>query len=277
MDPTLDLHREHRDQFLSELTSSLSKDERFVAGWLTGSLSRNEADSVSDIDLSLVVSESYTSNLCTRLDQVSAQTSPERYSFFSEFGIPALIHENNNNAPEGGTFTFVLYSESAINVDWVLIPHSKANRPYRSKLLFDKVDIPVLPSPKPDDLEQSRRSVTEKWAFFWMMMAVTIKYTIREDGVFVTQWLENLHKLKHDIERLLNNESWKYHRGSISYFQPTREKQIESIRELCSHMLELKTKVSEFIGSEPLTPIVEIETLLSLQSNRQSSIKNRKS
>jgi predicted nucleotidyltransferase len=260
----LESYREHRDTLLTDISEMLSRDERFVAGWLTGSFSRDDADSVSDIDLSLVIADAYTTNLCTRLDQVNAQTSPERYLLFSQFGSPALIHENNNNAPEGATFTFVLYSESALMVDWILIPHSKATRPHKSKLLFDKVGIPVSPPLKPEDLEQSRKSVTEAWAFLWMMTAITIKYLIRDDSVFVTQWIENLHKLIQETERRINNEPWKYTRGSLSQLQTTREKQIELIRKLCERMQELEPKASAFINSQLTTPILEIETLLSL-------------
>src|SRR5215216_2365724 len=165
MKPHLESYRDRREQFLLSIMDSISRDERFVAAWLTGSFSRNEADFLSDIDLSLVVSDAYSPGLCMRIDQVSAQTSPERYALFSQFGTPALIHENNNNAPEGGTFTFVLYAESAAMVDWILIPLRKAKRIHPSRLLFDKVDIPVS-FPEPEEVEQSRKYVAEQWAFF---------------------------------------------------------------------------------------------------------------
>jgi hypothetical protein len=270
-------YREHRDSLLIKIIETLSKDGRFIAGWLTGSYSKNEADSLSDIDLSLVVSDKYSASLCTRLEQVSARTSPERYALFSQFGKPALLHENNNNAPEGGTFTFVLYSESAVMVDWILTPQSKAIRPYQSRLLFEKIVIPVSDPPKPDDPEQSRQSVAENWAFFWMMMAITIKYLIRNDGVFVTQWIENLHALVHEIERKMNREPWKYHRGSRSQLRSTSAKQIESLQQLCQRMQNLQPKVAEFINSEAPMPLTEIETLLSFVINTQSKIANQKS
>ncbi len=264
MNPTLETYREHRNQLLAEITSSLTKDERFLAGWLTGSFGRNDEDSVSDIDLSLVIADQYSELLCMKLVQVSARTSPERYAFFSQFGIPALIHENNNNAPKGGTFTFVLYSESAAMVDWILMPQSKAIRPYQSHLLFDKASIPVSPSPKPEDMEENRKSVAENWAFFWMMTAIAIKYIIRGDGVFVAQWIENLHSLIREIERKINGEPWSYTRGSLSQLQTTRQKQIESLKQLCRKMQELRPKVAQFTGSEPLIPRAEIEILFSL-------------
>lgn len=256
-------HHEKRNTLLSEINMSLSKDERFAAGWLTGSLARNDADFLSDIDISLVVLKEHSETLCKRLEQASGNTAPERFLLFSQFGKPALIHENNNNAPEGGTFTFTLYSTSALAVDWVLIPQEKAVRPFQSRLLFDKVEIPILPPPEPENVEQSKKAVAEMWAFFWMMTTVTIKYIHRGDGVFANQWIENLHGIIHDIERRMDGKSWSYIRGSFSKLQPTRENQIESIIELTNRMLELKIKVSNFIESEPATPKSEIDYLLS--------------
>ncbi len=253
-----------RESFLAKIAESLSSDQRFVAAWLTGSFGRNEADSVSDIDLSLVVSEEHSSSFCMKLESVSDQTSPERFSLISQFGVPALIHENNNNAPDGGTFTFVLYANSAVMVDWVLIPQSKAKRPAQSKPLFDKIGFPISSPSRPEDLEQRKKSVAEKWAFFWMMTAVTIKYVIRDDGVFATHWIESLHSLAGDIERQINGEPWIYTRGSLSRPQRSRENQIESLKTLCKRMQELKPKVAEFMESKPLLPSAEIEKLFSL-------------
>ena len=257
-------YRQSRDVLLTKIVTELSSDERFPATWLRGSYARNEADEVSDLDLTVVVAEPYSRSLCTREEQVSHRTTGERYALFSKFGTPALIHENNNNAPEGGTFTFVLYAGSAVMIDWILIPLSRAKRMHPSRLLFDRVSIPVSP-PEPEDKEQSRKFVAKQWAFFWMMTAITIKYIIRRDLVFVQNWLEQLHALIREIERRIEGVSWEdaYTRGSISQFQPTREKQIESMRQLCNKMQALTPQVTQFIGSPPASPRAEIETLLS--------------
>lgn len=262
--PDLESYREQRDTLLIKISETLSKDNRFVAAWITGSIARNESDSLSDIDITLVVSDAYSASLCHRPEQVSAQTPPERYALFSQFGTPTLIHENNNNAPAGGTFTFVLYASSALMVDWTLTPQNQALRPIQSRLLFEKISIPLAPLPEPEDLERSKKSVNEQWAFFWMMSAITIKYILRDDAVFVTQWLENLHRIKQDVERRLNREPWIYKRGSSSTLQGSREQQIQAVRELCDQMLKLKPQVTEFVGSEPATPLAELEQLLSL-------------
>ena len=265
MKASLEVYRQNREALLAKIVTELSNDKRFVAAWLAGSYGRNDADEVSDLDLRLVVAEPYNEVLCRRHEQVSHRTTRERFELFSRFGNPALIHENNNNGPEGGTFTFVLYAGSAVMIDWILLPLSRAKRMHPSRLLFDKVSIPVSP-PEPEDKEQSRKFVAEQWAFFWMMTAITIKYIFRRDLVFVQNWLEQLHVLIREIERRIEGVSWEdaYTRGSISQFQPTREKQIESLRQLINRMQDLKPKITEFIESETDTPLVEVETLFAL-------------
>ena len=266
MDAKRAAYEQSRDSLLAQITEQLSEDERFVAAWLTGSYARNEADEVSDIDIHVIVGAPYSEILCARKAQVSPVTTQERLELFRKFGEPALIHENNNNAPEGGTFTFVLYSGSALMIDWVLRPQMNVERPSQSVLLFDQGNIPVSAPPAPEDLEESKKAVAEAWAFFWMMTAVTIKYIVRKDLAFVQEWLEHLHGMVQDIERRIERVSWQdaYRRGSFSSLQPTREKQIESLRALCRRMQELKPKVAEFTESQPLMPLAEIETLFSL-------------
>ncbi|HJR80673.1 MAG TPA: nucleotidyltransferase domain-containing protein [Anaerolineales bacterium] len=264
MKPSLEAYRQSREVLLTSIITELSADERCIAAWLTGSYARNEADEVSDLDIRVIIAEPYSETLCARQEQVSHKTTPERLALFSKFGKPSLIHENNNNAPEGGTFTFVLYSDSALMVDWTLLPQKNAERPFQSLLLFDKANIPVSPPLKPEELEQSRKYVAQQWAFFWMMTAVTIKYIIRGDYVFVTTWLEELHHIMYELERRIQRLPFQYKRGSFSQFQPTREEQIESLRQLIAGMKALKPGIMEFAETELVVPLAEIEFLLAL-------------
>ena len=266
MKTSLEVYRQSREVLLTNMVTELSNDERFVAAWLTGSYSRNNEDEVSDLDITVVVAESQSEVLCARQEQVSHKTTPERLALFSKFGKPSLIHENNHNAPEHGTFTFVLYAGSALTIDWVLIPQTSAKRPSGSLLLFDKGNTPVASASDPEDAEQNKRAAAQMYAFFWMMTAVTIKYIIRGDLVFVQNWLEELHKMIREIERRMEGISWlqAYVRGSLSQFQPTREKQIASLRELVLKMQKLHPAIQEFTGSELAAPVAEIEFLFSL-------------
>jgi hypothetical protein len=157
-----------------------------------------------------------------------------------------------------------MYAESKVTVDWVLVPLRKAQRPYSSRLLFEKANISVSPPLEPEPLEQSKKYIVEQWAFFWMMTAITIKYILRGDSVFVTTWLEELHHIIYELERRVQRLPFQYKRGSFSQFQPTREKQIESLRQLIARMQELKPKITEFTKTDLIAPLAEIEFLFSL-------------
>ena len=272
MKSKLEAYGQSREVLLTSIITELSADDRCVAAWLTGSYGRKNADQVSDVDITVAIAEPYRDVLCTRREQVSHQTTPERLALFSKFGEPVLIHENNNNAPEHGTFTFVLYGGSALMIDWILIPQSHAERISQSLLLFDKANIPVAAATS-EDIEKNKRAVAEIYAFFWMMTAVTIKYIIRGDLVFVQNWLEELHKLTREIERRLKGIPWleAHVRGSVSQFQPTREQQIEALRELILKMQKLHPTLQKFTGSELSAPVAEIKFLLSLIDESDAS------
>jgi predicted nucleotidyltransferase len=265
---SLQAYRESREALLAKIVQTLSSDDRFLAAWLTGSYARNEADAVSDIDLSVVVSKDHSQILCARHEQTSAQTSQERLELFSRFGQPAAIHENNNNAPEGGTFTFVLYHPSALVVDWTLIPYKQARRPFQSYILFDKVDLPVSPPLQPEDLDLRIKLASERIAFFWMMAAVTAKYIFRQDDVFVNYWLEELHKIVREVERLVGGQAKHHRRVSINSFIPTWEGQVQALYRHCDRMLNLMPKVADLGGYVPANPMPTIEILLNLRNFR---------
>ena len=264
MNSHLNDYRKERDRLLSAIVESFSKDERFVAAWLTGSFSQNNEDAVSDLDLSLVVSDTYSEGLCRKVEQVSSQTTNERFNLFSQFGTPAIIHENNNNAPEGGTFTFTLYEKSYLMVDWVLIPQSKALRPSQASLLFEKSSIPLAPSPQPESYEQRVKQASERVAFFWMMMAISAKYLIRKDKVFVTQWFEELSRMVQEVERLISGKAWEYMRGSRSTLEPTILGQKQAIIKLGEKMEDLLPELVNMGGQVLSSPMNEIKALLSL-------------
>ncbi len=208
-----------------------------MAAWLAGSFGRNDRDGVSDLDLNIVVSDLHSEYLCKRDQQISQQTTKEQLDLFSQFGTPAIIHKNNYNAPEGGTFTF--YAKSQLMVDWVIIPQSKAYRPSQTYLLFEKSIIPIAPSAESEILEQRIKRASERVAFFWMMMAVTAKYLIRRDGAFVTQWLKILSEMLQEIERLIAGKTWEYKRGSHSVLEPTNKGQKQAILKLGERMEDI--------------------------------------
>jgi hypothetical protein len=98
------------------------------------------------------------------------------------------------------------------------------------------------------------------------MTAITIKYAIRGDPVFLQEWLEHLHSLAREIDRHMERKPWQetYVRGCVSEFQDTRQKQLEYTPKLAAQLVQRKARVAEFIDADPVAPISEIETLFAL-------------
>ena len=253
-----------REKLLAEILTYLTNDGRFVAAWLTGSFGRGEEDAVSDLDLNVVVADSHAEKLCARPWQVGAGTTEERLALVSRFGRPAIIHENHHNAPEGGSFTFVLYAETALMVDWIMVPQAQVKRPQESLLLFDKVGIAKQLPAAPESLEQRIERASEQVAFFWMMAAVTVKYLIRQDYVSFHKSLDWLHGLVDSVKRLTAGEAPRYRGGSLVGMATTLEEQVEAVRQVCERMLELMPEVKGLGGRVPASPMSAIEILLRL-------------
>lgn len=241
-----------REKLLAQILTVLTADGHFVAAWLTGSFGRNEADAVSDLDLTVVVADSHAETLCAYSRQVGAGTTEERMSLISQFGRPAVIHENHHNAPEGGSFTVVIYAETALEVDWVLVPQAKAKRPHQSHLLFDKAGIPTQSPVALETQDQRMERASEQVAFFWMMAAVTVKYLIRQDYVCFHNLLDWLHGILAEVKRLVAGKVSRYQRGSLVGAMTTREEQVAAVRRVCEQMLALMPEVEKLGGCVPI-------------------------
>jgi hypothetical protein len=139
-----------RTHLLEQMTSTLQKDERFVAAWLAGSFSRGEQTWLSDLDIHVVIADTYSESLCATPWPSGVKTTPERLVLFQQFGTPGIIFEDHRHNQLGGTFTHVVYRESAHNVDWMLIPQANAYQESPCLLLFDKVGLPEPPLQEPE-------------------------------------------------------------------------------------------------------------------------------
>lgn len=143
-----------REVLLTYITETLKRDERFVAAWLAGSFCRGEQKWSSDLDLHVVVANEHSELLCAQPWSGGAKTTLERLALFKQFGEPAIVFDAHANNTIGGTFTYDLCRELAINVDWMLIPQSLAHFEYPSLMLFDHVNLPEPPSEEPLSHEQ---------------------------------------------------------------------------------------------------------------------------
>jgi hypothetical protein len=238
-----------REKLLHHITEYLSGDDRFVAAWLTGSLSRGDTDDISDIDLTIVVAQASSAVLCARPKMKAPCATEQRLELFSQFGEVGFAYENHNNAPPGGTATNVLYLPHGLRVDWVLVPEEAAQRPIKSKIVFQRHEIPLVPEAKVADQAKRAEEAAEMVAFFWLMVTVICKYIVRNDSVFVNFWLEQLSILVLGIERRIVGEPDTYHRGSLTKLSSTGEKQLAVLRSLCTKVESLSDIVVSMGGA----------------------------
>ncbi|HLX39916.1 MAG TPA: hypothetical protein VKR42_05260 [Ktedonobacteraceae bacterium] len=254
-----------RTELLAHITTTLQNDGRFVAEWLTGSFGRGEQDDLSDLDIRVIVADEYSETLCSQPWPHGAHTTDERLALFSLFGNPSVVYDAHGNAPEGGTFTYVLY-ENGQNVDWILVPQSKAQRATDTVLLFDTVGIPLEPAPESESLEQRITIASDMTGFFWMIAASSLRYLYpsRYDAVNFHMLLDWLHNALHDVQRAVDGTPWKYHSGAYAKLAPTRRELLVAYRDLCNRMLALMPEVERMGGSIPTSPMLPIEFRLNM-------------
>ncbi|MFZ0546196.1 MAG: nucleotidyltransferase domain-containing protein [Candidatus Promineifilaceae bacterium] len=253
-----------RTHLLGEIVTNNEADNRIIAVWLTGSLGRGKGDAISDLDLTVILNDESAEKLCKRPFQKGGQTTPERLALFSRFGHPAIIHENHNNAPPGGTFTCVIYDETALIVDWILVPQSLAVRPRESRLLFDKVGIPLQSSVEPLETAERATIAAEKTAFFWMMAFIIVKYIVREDTLLFNSWLDDLHWLVNDIEGLLSGKEIVFDPKKRPSLALTAEEQKEALCDVCQRMEAMGSTIVEMGGYLPNETMSAVEKRLAL-------------
>lgn len=264
MENQLESRESARKLLLEKITNALQADDRFVAAWLTGSLGRHGGDALSDIDLTVVVDSQHVASLCQHTWMVAGRTTEQRLAVFQLFGEPVIIHENHHNTPENGTFTCVIYGEDALTVDWTLIPQANAALPAFHLILFKRIDIPHRKLDSAQSREERAQAASEKVAFFWMMMTVTIKYMLRRDIVYFHMLLDNLHRVLTDVTRMLEGRSYEHHSSSMATLAVNFPEQVAAIRGIAEKMLALMPTIVERGGYVPDDPIHVVEQLLAL-------------
>ncbi len=270
VDPAVVAARERaRRRFIDALVDVLTADGRYVAAWLGGSIARGDDDALSDVDLCIVVSDEAAATLCARPRQLAGYTTAERAALFDRFGRPALIHENQHNAPEGDSFTCVVYA-SLLTVDWVFVPRALAVRPSDAHLLFDKEGIPVRPpSPLPSRAQRAERA-SERVAFFWLMISIVVKRLLRGDAVGVNHMLAGLEPLVREVWTLATGLPVPYTTKSSFPIAATIEQQVAAVRQFYDTMLALSPAIEALGGYVPDAPMAVVDSLLVALTVRRS-------
>ena len=177
------------------------------------------------------------------------------------------VHENHFNAPAGATFTNVIYSDHGLMIDWVLMPREGASRPMSSRLLFDTSDVPVeAPSPAPDAVELAAR-LSERIAFFWMMVFPAVKAMLRGDTVRFHTLFDVVTRTRLDIEELLAGTRPAYQRSSAIQMMASEDELLWAIRQEVGRVAELAAIVEAAGGTTPRDPLDTVNVLLELASS----------
>ena len=241
-----------RDTALQEIGDLLERDDRFEAAWLGGSFGRGEEDEYSDLDLTAVVSNAHAPELCERQRATGAGTIPARLDIISAIGKPVVVHEHHANAPAGGSFTAVIYA-SGLAVDWTLIPAEGAVRSTATRLLFDRMGIPVAGAGAPGGPLRTDR-LSERYAFFWLLAIPAAKAWRRRDRVKFHALLEMLHGVKREIEHLLRGASPAYTRHSLAPFCADSAEERRALQQVCADVGGLAADVQASGASVPEEP-----------------------
>ncbi len=187
-----------RDELLSRIVVRLDDDPAILAAWLAGSLGRGNADSLSDLDLWIVVDDD-------RILEIAVDPVAFVHSI-----MPTIMEIHAPEiAPPGGAYllTWIDGQNGPQQVDWYWQPASEAIRPGQTRLLFERRAIPVAASPQrlsPPDLE---RAVDQAMRDSLQMAFVATKYARRGNAWTTTGQMMHLAACIGTAEWLLRHGS----------------------------------------------------------------------
>lgn len=185
VDQLLAVRTQERSALTKRIVLGLRSDRHVRAAWISGSVSRGDDDALSDLDLSIVVS-----------DESIGEFVANRKAHAALPAHPVLLMDNLANAPVGGAFLLALYPGEAgpQQVDWSWQPESGAGIPDDEMVLFNVAGLPLIPGddwrrqvhrPPGPPLEAGASVgdlLSNKIAFFWAMSLIVAKYIARRDG-----------------------------------------------------------------------------------------------
>lgn len=173
----LDQRVADRDALLGRLGPVVAADSRITAAWVGGSIGRNSADALSDIDLHLAVDDRH-------IDIVASH----RRQFPALIEEPLLLMDAPQNSPPGGGFLVSLYARTAgpLQLDWNFHAHSRARIGTDTSVLWERVSVERLsvgefrwdyqPVPAASPVEVATQSLEA----FWAMLLITAKGVARQ-------------------------------------------------------------------------------------------------
>lgn len=188
-------------QSRNQLIENIQKvyQDKYKLGFLTGSLSGDNPDFLSDIDVWLVTDEN-------NIDQLIEN----RWDHFNQVGEIAHICEPPHHSPIGGFASTVVYKDDNVltEVDYYLCSEKTAKFIENAKVLFGE---PNLPIGFPENSNEKRDiPKTYRIDFFLMLLFIAVKKTYRNDVRYLDMFFNEYLKLKtdygyYDLPEIENN------------------------------------------------------------------------
>ncbi len=225
----LSTFQSEREALQRQIIEDLQNDPRIVAVWLFGSLGRNDADELSDIDIWVVVADEHIQDIVEQRQQVVARIKK-----------PAFYVEAPQNAPQDGGYLMAYYDmpTGPHQVDWYWQPQSLAYIPTETLVLFDRIGLPHHDQPVEFPDREPVKEIVETpvhfISYFWAMLLITAKYIVRKSESEEMKLLPYVLQPFHKAERLLGQSP-----TAIDMSQTTRREKLAVLRHLGDEMNEL--------------------------------------
>lgn len=197
----LQSYRAERDELLHQIQQVLNNDDRVRAAWLWGSVGRDKADELSDLDVWIVVADE-----C--LDEVAAQ----RRTYVAQIGAPLVIVDAPQNAPINGVYLLAVYAGDIgpHQVDWYWQAQSAACVPPDARLLLERVTLPhsdtgpSFPGTQKPPQRSTLEQVTHTIHFFWAMLPIVAKHIARSPMEKKIELLDLVQHSLTEVQTFLN-------------------------------------------------------------------------
>lgn len=159
---------------------------------LLGSLGRQTADALSDVDVWL-----------TFPDDVIDAVLRDRHDLYREVGDLLLTHEATGNRPLGGVYALALYQTPAgpMQVDWYLAPQRTSRVVPQAAVVFERVAVP-RGAWRLDTAAQQEEALAERVSWLTCMLFVAIKVIVRGEQLDVLGFLARAYRDVQETHRL---------------------------------------------------------------------------
>ncbi|HYH13265.1 MAG TPA: hypothetical protein VD789_12980 [Thermomicrobiales bacterium] len=205
-------YRMERDHLLEHIVRALAGDERVVAAWLAGSLGRDQADDLSDLDVWVVVRDDSLEHIVANPDGFVRDIVP----------MIMKIHAPQN-APAGGAYllTWIPGASGPQQVDWYWQGETTATRPSDTVILFERYQIPgEARHPVMNNSEIAERVAS--WFREALLRAfIAAKHVRRGDQWAVSRQMQRLANCNGTIEWLLDHRTMPDYKDPIRLALPT--------------------------------------------------------